>query len=354
MRIVKKKISRQLSIMQRGVIKVGRNFFPPRKYFLFLITISLMIISGCQKLSSIPTSEDNFIIVPPTGLRVVYSGNATIFVAWDQVTTVGFSYYNVYFGTDSTRLNYVGETTDNSFLVDSLSYDSTYYFRVTVVYENDSESTPSNYASAQPKLLSPPAMPTGLTVQGHNDKSGKYFTVIWSANTDGDLAGYEMYRGTSSTFLPDTVTFNNLVAVSKINSFKDTTNLALDEGYYYKVIAFDFAHLRSAPSQSAGDLILEKPVLISPRNSSNVSYYNNLTFHFKQVMGATGYIFYLSSSANGGDVYTSFVASDQDSIEFPASSFNPDQLYFWHVAATTFDQNAPNSVSDVFNFTLIQ
>jgi len=340
--------------MQRGAIKVGRDLLPAGSRLSFIITIYFMIISGCQKLSSIPTSKDNFIIVPPTGLGIVYAGNATIFVAWDQVTAVGFSYYNIYYGTDSTRLNYAGETTDNSFLVDSLNYDSTYYFRVTAVYENGSESTPSNYASAQPKLISRPTTPAGLTVQGHNDASGKYFTVIWSANTDGDLAGYEVYRGTSSEFIPDTISFSNLAAVLKINSFKDTTRIVLNEEYYYEVIAFDFAHLRSVPSQPAGDMVLEKPALISPSNGSTLNYNNNLTFYFTQVPEATGYIFYVSNSANGGDVYTSFIPSSQDSIELSGSSFNPGQLYFWHVAATSFDQNTPNSASDVFDFTLTQ
>ena len=197
-------------------------------------------------------------------------------------------------------------------------------------------------------------MPLGLSVQGHNDGYGKYMTVIWSANTDGDLGGYEIYRDTSGTFQPDTLSFKNLAAVLKINSFKDTTNLLLDEEYYYKVIAFDFARWRSVPSQSANDMILEKPVLIFPSDGATISYYSGLTFDFKQVQGATGYIFYVSSSINGGDIYTSTITPDQDSIAFSGSSLNPNQLYFWHVAATTIDQNTPNSVSDVFSFTITQ
>lgn len=340
--------------MQRGTAKLTQYILGDGKLILFLISVSLPIFSGCQKLSTIPTSQDSFIIVPPTGLGVLFAGDASILVAWEPVGAVGFSYYNIYFGTDSAKLNYTGETSDNSFFVDSLSYDSVYYFRVTAVYENGAESAPSNYAWAKPANVSPPSMPLGLSIQGHNDASGKYMTVIWSANADGDLAGYEVYRDTSSSFIPDTLTFKNLVAVLKTNSFKDTTNIVLDEGYYYEVIAFDFAHWRSVPSQPASDMILERPVIISPSNGSTVSYYNDITFYFKCVHGASSYIFYVSSSANGGDIYTSSIPSDQDSLDLPGSSFNPNQLYFWHVAATTSDQNTPNSVSDVFSFTLTQ
>jgi hypothetical protein len=270
------------------------------------------------------------------------------------VTAVGFLYYNVYFGTDSARLSFAGETTDNSFFIDSLSYDSTYYFRVSAVYENGVESSLSNYTHAKPVHLSPPAQPSGLTVQGHNDNSGKYLTVIWSANTDGDLGGYEVYRDTTSTFQPDTATFKNLAAVLKTNSFKDTTNIVLDKEYYYVVIAFDFAHWRSVPSQIANDMVLERPALISPPNGAVFNYSSEIVFKFKQVEGATGYIFYASTSANGGDIYTNQITPDQDSIEFSGSSFNPNQLYFWHVAATTVDQDEPNSVSDVSTFTITQ
>ncbi|MFZ1080528.1 MAG: hypothetical protein WAO19_01225 [Candidatus Kryptoniota bacterium] len=325
-----------------------------RKEISLFVLIIVLIFPGCQKLSSIPTSEDNFIIVPPAGLAVYFAGDASILVYWGPVNAVGFSFYKVYFSTDSAKLNYIGETTDNSFFIDSLSYDSTYYFRITADYENGIESGPSNYVHAQPVNLSYPAMPLGLSVQGHNDGYGKYMTVIWSANTDGDLGGYEIYRDTSGTFQPDTLSFKNLAAVLKINSFKDTTNLLLDEEYYYKVIAFDFARWRSVPSQSANDMILEKPVLIFPSDGATISYYSGLTFDFKQVQGATGYIFYVSSSINGGDIYTSTITPDQDSIAFSGSSLNPNQLYFWHVAATTIDQNTPNSVSDVFSFTITQ
>jgi hypothetical protein len=316
--------------------------------------IIILAISGCEKLSSIPTSEDSFIIVPPADLGVVLAGDASILIAWAPVTATGFSYYKVYFGTDSTKLDSIAETTNNYFFIDSLSYDSVYYFRVSAVYENGQESTPSNYVHAEPANLSPPAQPYGLNVYGHNDAFGKYMTVIWSANSEGDLGGYEVYRDTISEFLPDTIHFKNLIDISKVNSLIDTSDIVVGQEYYYKIIAFDFAHWRSVASQPAGDMVLQKPMLITPSNMTTFNYFSQIVFNFTQVKGASGYILYISTSASGGDIYVSYLSSSENSAEFSASAFNPNQLYFWHVAATTHDPSTPNSVSSVFTFSVTQ
>ena len=320
----------------------------------FLCQFFVVVLTGCQKISSIPTSEDNFIIVPPTDLTIFEATDASIVFYWQQVSTVGFSYYNVYFGTNSKALHLTAEITDNSFSIDSLSYDSTYYFQVTAVYLNDSESTPSNLDSAKSVNEYPPATPIGLTVQGHNDDSGKYMTLIWPANTDGDLGGYEIYRDTSATFLPDTTGFLNLIATSKTNAFRDTTDLTIGRDFFYRVIAFDFAHWRSQPSPPANDLILARPNLIYPSENSTLSAQNDLLFTFARVGGASGYIFYISTSRNGGDIYSTTLSPDQDSVSLSGASLSPNELYFWHVAATTLDPNLPNSVSGSFSFVLTQ
>jgi hypothetical protein len=287
-------------------------------------------------------------------LSVFAAGDASIVIYWEPVSAVGFSYYSVYFGTDAKTLHLIAETPVNTFFIDSLSYDSTYYFRVTAVYLNDSESTASNIVSARPANRYPPSTPSGLTVQGHNDNSGKYITVIWTANVDGDLGGYEIYRGTSSDFQPDTSIFSNRVGMTETNVFRDSSSLIINENYYYRIIAFDFGHWRSQPSQTAYDQILNRPRLISPGDNATINDQSDLVFTFARVDSATGYILYISSSPSGGDVYTASLLPDQDSLSLPGASLNPNELYFWHVAATTVDPNIPNSISDVFSFALTQ
>lgn len=331
-----------------------KESFQNNKRLPLIILIAPLLLPACNKLSTIPTSEDNFIILPPTNLTVIGAQDAAVLIYWDPVSAVGFSYYNVYFGTKATNLRLTTETSDNSFFIDSLNYDSIYYFQVTAVYSNDSESRPSNLDSAKPVNEYLPNTPAGLTVQGHNDNSGRYMTVIWSPNTDGDLGGYEIYRDTSAMFQPDTTSFSDLIATSKTNAFRDTSRLAVNENFYYKIIAFDFGHWRSQPSQVASDKILDRPYLISPADNTTISAQNDLSFSFGRVAGASGFIFYVSTSPSGGDVFTATLSSDQDSLLLPGSTLNPNELYFWHIAATTIDPSIPNSVSDVFSFTLTQ
>lgn len=314
----------------------------------------LLILSGCEKLSSIPTAEDNFIVVPPVDLEVITAHDASVLLQWNQVGAVGFEYYNLYYGTNRSYLPHQVQTYNNSFYVDSLSYDSTYYFEVTAVYANGDESGPSNIVSAEPINYFHPAAPVGLVVQGHDDSSGKYITVVWSPNLDGDLAGYEVYRGTTSSFQPDTALKTNLITTVTTDAFKDTVGLVPDTEYYYKIIAFDFAHWRSTPSSPDSDMILARPTLVSPSDGATLSGQNILQFTFNQVQGASGYILYISTSSTVGDVYSTTIPPNQNSVIYSGYALNLNEQYFWHIAATTQDPNTPNSVSDVYSFILTQ
>ncbi len=99
------------------------------KGILSFILTPLVCLSGCQKLAPTPKSQDNFIIVPPRNLIVIGAQDAAILLYWDPVFAVGFSYYNVYFATKATNLRLTAETLNNSFFIDSLNYDSTYFFK---------------------------------------------------------------------------------------------------------------------------------------------------------------------------------------------------------------------------------
>jgi len=313
-----------------------------------------VLLSGCRNLSSIPTESDQFILVPPTGLFVFYDQDASVSLFWSQLTAAGFSYYNVYRGTSLTNQVIVAQTTDDVFYCDSLSYDSTYYFSVSAVYENGKESTKSNYVVADPINYSVPPAPANVVAQGHDDDEGKYMIINWSSVQVGDLGGYEIYRDTLDALVPDTVGGRNLIAVTRTNELRDTSDLQTDKAYYYKVIAFDFQHWRSASSAGASDLILDRPQLVSPPDGASISYYNPVVFMYSPVKGATGYILYISTAPSGGEVDSVHAAAGIDSIFYSGAALYYNQLYFWKVAATSSDAGLPNSVSRPFSFTVTQ
>ncbi|MHC5159943.1 MAG: hypothetical protein ACYSN8_07925, partial [Planctomycetota bacterium] len=69
-----------------------------------------------------------------------------------------------------------------------------YYYVVTAVDSLSNESGNSNEDSATPYDGNPPLPPTGLTA------TANYETVSlqWNDNSEGDLAGYNIYRSTTS------------------------------------------------------------------------------------------------------------------------------------------------------------
>ncbi|MGB9592421.1 MAG: fibronectin type III domain-containing protein, partial [Candidatus Kryptoniota bacterium] len=241
------------------------------KKVVFVILMFLQL-SGCSRDTNIPTQTESILLIPPSNLTLFSAHDGEITIVWSPINSYSLTGYNVYMGTLPNLLKFQGFTTNNYYYVDSLSYDSTYYFRVTALYSNGKESDSSNIVSAVPVNLLPPSKPVGVTVSGHNDNSGIYINVTWSQNQDGDLAGYEIYRGTNSNFIPDTVGFTNRLSRVTRNFYLDNKSLELEQPYYYKVIAYDFGGWRSAPSDAASDMILEKVQLLSPPNGSSVSY----------------------------------------------------------------------------------
>jgi aryl-phospho-beta-D-glucosidase BglC (GH1 family) len=90
----------------------------------------------------------------------------------------------------------------------------------------------------------PPAVPTGLTATAVSSSS---INLDWADNTDSDLAGYKVYRSTTSNFTPGSANFVKQVTTS---AYTDT-GLTADTTYYYKVTAVDTSGNESQPSAQA-------------------------------------------------------------------------------------------------------
>jgi large repetitive protein len=90
----------------------------------------------------------------------------------------------------------------------------------------------------------PPAAPTGLTASSNS--SGTAVNLDWTNNTATDLAGYNVYRGTSSTSISSRL--NTTLVTS--SAFTDST-AQTGTTYHYQVTAVDTSGNESARSGSA-------------------------------------------------------------------------------------------------------
>ncbi|MGV3720634.1 MAG: phage head spike fiber domain-containing protein, partial [Actinomycetota bacterium] len=131
----------------------------------------------------------------------------------------------------------------------------------------ESGSTPTAYESASgdggggdtgpTPDTTPPAAPTGLSAR----LNGSAIQVLWSANREGDLAGYRVERGVNST-----TAFSNLAAPTAA-SYNDAAVLQ-GNSYSYRIRAVDTTGNLSAPSTVATVAIpLDEP---TPTGALNV------------------------------------------------------------------------------------
>ncbi len=88
----------------------------------------------------------------------------------------------------------------------------------------------------------PPSAPTGLNATG-GDAS---VSLSWTANTEGDLRGYNIYRSNTSGGATSKVNTNNVTATS----FSDS-GLAGNTSYYYTIKAVDTSFNASVASNEA-------------------------------------------------------------------------------------------------------
>jgi outer membrane protein assembly factor BamB len=237
----------------------------------------------------------------PTGLQVqqVISGGA-LYLTWNENAESDLVGYNIWRSTINGSGFILVNTelvTDNFYLDTGLDIGTTYYYNITAVDDSDNESPPSETVNntcdvdtdldgeynledldddndelldeeetaigtdpliwdtdgdsfsdsdddypldptkwERPEI--PPGPPTGLTVTRLSQ--GSALSISWNANTEEDLAGYNIYR----SLLPDReferqntdlITSENYVDASLTNGVR----------YYYYVVAIDVSVLSS-------------------------------------------------------------------------------------------------------------
>ncbi|MHC4618340.1 MAG: CBM96 family carbohydrate-binding protein [Planctomycetota bacterium] len=249
---------------------------------------------GTNKPVLIVTYDANDTTAPsaPTGLGAT-AGVAQVSLDWNNNTESDFSYYVVYRDTSSggPYTEVAANLTTSAYTDTGLSNGTTYYYVVTAVDESENESSDSSEASATPQAdITAPSAPTGLGATAGDTQ----VTLDWNNNSESDLAGYNVYRDTS-TGGPYT-----LIATDVQASAYTDTGLTNDTTYYYVVTAVDIydnessdsSEASATPQASSSGSVESNPTDDSFVNQSNpTANFGNFgsANYLKVRSGATGY-----------------------------------------------------------------
>ncbi|MCS4193549.1 surface protein [Salinibacter ruber] len=135
--------------------------------------------------------------------------------------------------------------TDSVYVDTAATVGETYHYRVAAVDTAANQSGLSGEAVATPEDKAPPPVPTGLTAEA----GGRSVSLSWAAATEGGLAGYRLYRATSS--FSDTTEAEPVTDTLVTRATFTDTGLAAGSEYHYRVAAVDTAANQSGLSDEA-------------------------------------------------------------------------------------------------------
>ena len=175
----------------------------------------------------------------PTGATATGSSTG-IFVNWADNTEGTVSGSHVYRANASggpfTRIT-ASPVATSQFNDSTAPAGVTSFYRITAVNYHGAESTHASTSAMRPTDSTPPAAPSGLAAQG----TASGIALNWNDNTEGDLAGYNIYRAASSG---GPYTKLN-AALRTLSDFADTTAPS-NATSFYRVSAVDMSGNESA------------------------------------------------------------------------------------------------------------
>ncbi len=169
-------------------------------------------------------------------------------LAWDtDVSATDFGEFRVYRSETSPvtvdAAHRVASPTLAAYKDTALTNGAALFYAVTAVDTNGNESAPSVEKAATP-TQSPdetaPAAPSEVTAASGDNK----VTLAWTANGEGDLGGYKVYRSATAGGTRILLTGSPIAAAG----FVDITALN-GAAYYYKITAVDLVRQRVRSSR---------------------------------------------------------------------------------------------------------
>lgn len=326
-------------------------YFPYKiKYFIMFGLI--LSIAGCDRKSQITEPDEELSPAVPSGLRIYSANDGLIGLEWLLNNEANLKGYNLYRSiNDTTGFIFIGFTSEDYFIDDSLNYDSTYYYYIKAIDFDNQESSASITVAGTPLNKLTPFAPRDLQVNARNWDNRQEIFLWWARGRESDLKGYNIYRSLNSSFTADSSTFHDFTTTS---NYTDKKGLEQYQIYYYKISALDNGGLESNTGNEVSDLILEAPVLIFPVDKSQVDYFEK--FKVMTVDIPAVYKIILQSNQFFGEVWSSefrsSVTNDTVDVNLSYRYLERNKTYYWRVVTYSENSAEPNSISNLFSFTI--
>ena len=153
-----------------------------------------------------------------------------------------------------------GESISLEFRDETFEWEKSYEYSLSVVATEDLPSAKkAEYESASSPALSitphdvyPPAMPTGVQAVHSGVLEGDFIDITWNANTEKDLAGYNVYRREEQEASAASVRINLKALITP--SFRDNS-VQKGHRYFYSVSAIDVRNNESERSAETSEFV---------------------------------------------------------------------------------------------------
>lgn len=317
--------------------------------FLIVIVSCIFLIFTCSKNKENPLVGPVDDLTPPSKPATPNTtsvGDGEIHLTWSPNTENDLAGYRLYRNENEDILvNYIliYDSTQTSYKDINLDYTTTYFYRVSAYDLSGNESLFSDPVWRTPFNVSPPDIPQNLSVNAQNI-GAPIIEISWDANSESDVRGYKIFRGTEYNFPADETTLLD----STVNNYYTDTNVFIDTVYYYKLSAYDKGGEESSPTAPEWDAALSPPTLLSPINNEIVS--SPPTFSWSPVNNAVEYKVFVQTSIVGDEIWNMTVDNTQTTLEYSGSTvLESGTTYYWKVAAIT-KPTALNSFSNIESF----
>lgn len=210
-------------------------------------------------------------IAPRQVRNVVATGNDTfISIGWAPNAEADVQRYIIRRSTDNATWTEIGDAgiTQNTYTDTSVAPATTYYYQVRAVdwWNQGGDWSSSSSASLVAADVTAPNTPSGLALAPIDTAS---IYLSWTPNSEGDLAGYYLYRSTDST-VPLTLAnrvSGSLITPSLAPTYTDT-GVTSGVRYYYKLVAVDYSGNASTATTASAAYIVALTLSVDLANIS--------------------------------------------------------------------------------------